>query len=669
MATQTNAVCLNQQENLDDDRLPLMVDGKHMKKSQWLRLFFSTTGILTVFSVLVFGNLSTPILQIKNGGKVNLDSIGNRLVLLEGGWKTLNDGNNTVLQTTLYFSGNAQKYGLYLPRANNASLYINGQNQNEMGNDSHIFSALDAPLPNKPTKIELRFPTYIDGENTVAKVYIGSYATILDTIQRESNLRLLIVGISFAVLHNSISLFLQKRSEKYLLHLAVINYSTLGYIILNTFPSFQAIPWINFLLLGTIKLPIFPYIVSQNIHKIFFALLVAILNYLLLRNFVSVKIGKISYIIPIIVVAFLLLFTSSFINFFVLNQAFFIFNNLLECIVIIKGSYQNEVDRIILTIGCIGTVAFRGFMTACGVNLIPHGDIDLLYRLGGVTVSFYSVAFSIMINGVFARKFSEAEVLAGELEKMNKNLQKTIDERVYELRQAYDRLEKEQQQKDTFVTNMVHNIKTPLFSLGGYADMARASLHTAPEKTDHFLDLINTNVDYVGNMVNNLFLALRLEYGRVHFMLENVNVCSVLEQVYNTTLALADTKGITVLFDRPDHPILIECDMYYLAQAIQNIAENAVRHTAQHGCITFSIQGSFDTVEVQITDNGEGISEDVFPHIFERYYSHLDGSASSSGLGLSIAQDIIASHHGKISVSSKVGVGTEFTISLPRIKQ
>lgn len=640
-----------------------------MNRTQWQRFFFCVLGVLFIFFFLVYENTSTPSISVQPGDILDLDSLGGKLLLLRPGWETQVRGNEKILKTSLFVEGNQQKYGLYLPRAAEVSLLINGKSDDVLENESHLVYLFTDLKTAQPLSIEIHLPNYNYSENSINAVYIGGYKSIMDARNRESNFRLFIVGLSFTICFNSLSLFLQKRSEKYLLPLAALVYSTLSYILLSTFPSLTKNFLLNFLLMGTWNFPFFTSVVNLHLHQIFFLLLVAVINFILIKNFVPIKIGKYPYFYYLIPLAVIPLSCIAIQDYYGLVQAYGILINLVECMIIIRGTYREENVSIILMLGAIGTIAFRTFNAGCGMNLIPHGNVDLLLRLGGVVVSFYAIAFTVVINGIFAHKFTEAEVLAARLQNMNTDLQNTVDERLKELKTAYSLLETEKNQKDTFVTSMVHNLKTPLFSLGGYADMARDSMNSDPQKTRHFLDLISSNADYVSTLVNTLFLALRLENGRVQFMQETINLCTILDTVGNTTRVHSEPRNITLTLEKPECPVMVFADMHYLTQAVQNIADNAVRHTHSGGIIKMSIYEKDEDILLTISDNGEGISEDILPHIFERYYSHIEGNTASSGLGLTIARDIIHAHNGSIEVSSRIGYGTEFFIHLPRVKQ
>ena len=159
--------------------------------------------------------------------------------------------------------------------------------------------------------------------------------------------------------------------------------------------------------MGPIKLPLLSVDTSYLIYQLSFPLLVSVLNFLLIKNFVSVKIFKIDYIYYILTVALIMGFFIGDLRYAFLPQFFRIFIHLLEGIVIIKGDYVSKNDEIALFMGAIGTTALNFFITGIIMGLIPHGDIDLLFRIGGVYASFYAIAITIAVNGKFARKYAE----------------------------------------------------------------------------------------------------------------------------------------------------------------------------------------------------------------------------------------------------------------------
>ena len=638
-----------------------------MKLKIWLRILLTITGVGLISAMLARGNIITKRLYVSADSTINLQTLGEQLYLVEPEWQISESATQLIYSTEFNIFTTQQFSGIYVPRAEDAELFINHSNVKTIREKEHLvylFEPMDEP---QTVLLEIHLPALSHEMYNSAQFYMGSYDSILSASFRESNLRLFIIGISFTIILFSVSLFFHKRTEKYLLPLAILAYTTFGYILLRAFPALEENVFISILLLGPFKIPFLSSQVSRLLYRMYFPLLVSFLTFLVLKNFVSVKIFKIDYFYFILPFSVILLFFIGTYHYSYLVLLFRFFINLLECIVIIKGEPENKNDSITLMVGAIGTMGLNIFIASSSINLIPNGDADLLFRLGGLYALVYPIVFTIAINGIFARKYTEAEVLLNQLNDLNQNLQLIVDDRTSELKSAYLSLEKEQKQKDIFITNMVHSLKTPLFSIAGFADMAKEAFDSRPERVKHFIQLIETNTDFVVKLMNNLFLALRLEYKKINYMIKKVNLCIMIQQIKDTTLPQANAKKIHIKLDVPECPILVDCDIYYLTLAIQNIVDNAVRHTPEGGEIRIGIIDLGENIRISVSDNGEGIPENVINYIFERYYSHSSHGHESSGLGLSISKDVISALHGEIDVYSSRGEGTEFLIHLPKI--
>ena len=641
-----------------------------MNYHKLLRTILFIIGVMIIFLLLVLGNIDTDRIIVSSESLIDFEELNGGLYLLEPKWEVTNSADQEIFKAEIRVLASNAYSGIYMPLAKNVEFYVNGSMKNLIYENEHYIYLFEPSNVPQEISLEMRIPHPIhELYYSTSEIYVGDYNHIIFASNRESNLRLFIVGLSFTIILFSISLFVQKPSEKYLLVLAFLAYSTFGYVLLKAYPSLEENPLIGLLLMGAVKIPFLSIETSYSLYRIGFPLIVAFLNYLLLKNFVSIKILQIGYFRIVLLSAFLVTFFigNQYFSFIVLGYRFFI--NFLEIIVIIKGDYEYKTDSAILLLGAIGTLSLKLFISACSFDLVPSGDVDLLYRLGGVHASAYAIAFTVAINGIFARKYAESEILSSQLNDLNKNLKQIVSERTSELKTAYKSLEKEQQQKDIFTTNMVHSLKTPLFSIAGFADMAHEALKTSPEKVKSFIDVINANADFVVNLVNNLFLALRLENNQVNYMIEKVNLCTMMQQIYNTTLPQSQLKEITVKMELFECPIMIECDLYYLTLAVQNIVDNAVRHTPQSGEIVLSLSDWGEKVKIVIADNGEGMSEEVIKQIFERYYSYTNNGHESSGLGLTISKDVINALGGDIIATSSLEGGAKFTIVLPKSRQ
>ena len=157
--------------------------------------------------------------------------------------------------------------------------------------------------------------------------------------------------------------------------------------------------------------------------------------------------------------------------------------------------------------------------------------------------------------------------------------------------------------------------------------------------------------------------------GRVQFRKTRFSVADLLYEARDVMMSKAHESGIQIRVEAPDDMPLLEADRDKLKQVLLNLLSNAVKYNRPGGSVMIS--GEFSDTEESITiqDTGLGIPEEAIPHLFEKFYRvrEHEGTATGTGLGLSISKQIIQGHNGRIEVKSKMGVGTSFTIHMPRI--
>lgn len=508
-------------------------------------------------------------------------------------------------------------------------------------------------------------------------LYLCSEELAVRLISAGSFQRFFVIGISFMIVFYSLSLFRGKKSEKYLIYLAVYAYTTTARTLWNALPILKSIPLSNLLLLGTVNIPGLPQIVCYYLSYMSIKAVIASLRYMLLREFVPVKFGRYPYIGGIFVLFVLLLPFCFAGHGYLASQLFILFIHTAEFIILVRGCRSRFSTCAVLMTALSITAALRvsDLLYTCG--LVTHGMIEASLKLQGITEVFFALAFVIVINLKFAGKYSEADLLTVSLEEANQNLEHKVSLRTEELTarnaelsQAYKQLNDMQLQKNEFMTNIIHNLKTPLFSLYGYADMAMEELEDAPELARKHLEEINKNTNYARQLIENLFLCMRLEDGKVKFQPVPFSAELLLQQLESTGSAQANASGINLKVVHTDEELTLTADMLYLRQALQNILDNAIRHSEHDTEIAIRAERQQDpelgsSVCFTIKDMGEGIAPDELPLIFGRYYSNGKKGASSSGLGLTISKGIVEQNGGRIEVSSSLGIGTEFRVLFP----
>ncbi|MCH5586510.1 HAMP domain-containing histidine kinase [Shimazuella sp. AN120528] len=219
--------------------------------------------------------------------------------------------------------------------------------------------------------------------------------------------------------------------------------------------------------------------------------------------------------------------------------------------------------------------------------------------------------------------------------------------------------------RQTFISNVSHEIQSPLTSIRGFA-RALQNNELSPSQRTHYIDIIITESIRLSKLSDNLMKLTSLESEHHPFVATDYRLDKQLQQVILVNEPQWLGKKITV------EPILEEITIYadadLLNQVWTNLLHNSIKFTDEHGSITISLKQTGENTVVQFTDTGSGISEEDQLHIFERFYKgdkSRNRNAGGSGLGLSIVKKIVELHHGTIQVESKLGEGTTITVSIP----
>jgi signal transduction histidine kinase len=225
-------------------------------------------------------------------------------------------------------------------------------------------------------------------------------------------------------------------------------------------------------------------------------------------------------------------------------------------------------------------------------------------------------------------------------------------------------------QQSDLIQEFVHELRTPLASLS-----TATYLLLRPEMSREQRDQIVTNIHNETLRLNSLasaFLDLaRLESGRVQFRKARFSAADLLYEVRDGMMSKAHETNVQIRVDVPNDMPLMEADRDKIKQVLLNLISNAVKYNRPNGSVI--ITGSFTDTELSMTvqDTGVGIPEESIPHLFEKFYRvrEHENKATGTGLGLSICKQIIQGHNGRIEVKSKMGVGTSFSVHLPRMQR
>jgi len=222
-------------------------------------------------------------------------------------------------------------------------------------------------------------------------------------------------------------------------------------------------------------------------------------------------------------------------------------------------------------------------------------------------------------------------------------------------------------QQSDLISEFVHELRTPLASLS-----TATYLLLRPEISQEQRDSIVYNIHNETLRLNTLassFLDLaRLESGRVQFRKTRFSVNDLVYECKDVMQGKADEGHIKLKVDSTEHLPLLEADRDKIKQVILNLLSNAIKYNRPSGSVIISADSSETEITIAVQDTGMGIPEDALPHLFEKFYRvrEHENKAGGTGLGLSISKQIMQGHNGSLEVKSKVGVGTAFTLRLPR---
>ncbi|GAB4544734.1 MAG: hypothetical protein Fur002_18200 [Anaerolineales bacterium] len=225
-------------------------------------------------------------------------------------------------------------------------------------------------------------------------------------------------------------------------------------------------------------------------------------------------------------------------------------------------------------------------------------------------------------------------------------------------------------QQSDLIAEFVHELRTPLASLS-----TATYLLLRPEMSQDQRDQIVNNIHSETMRLNTLassFLDLaRLESGRVQFHKAPFKAADLLYECKDVMASKAQEDHIQVKVEAPEDLPPLEADRDKIKQVVLNLLSNAIKYNRPNGSVILRVESSEGEMKLQIQDTGLGIPETSLPRLFEKFYRvrENESRASGTGLGLSICKQIVNGHGGRIEVKSKVNVGTEFSIYLPKQKE
>ena len=221
-------------------------------------------------------------------------------------------------------------------------------------------------------------------------------------------------------------------------------------------------------------------------------------------------------------------------------------------------------------------------------------------------------------------------------------------------------------QQSDFIAEMVHELRTPLTSILSYSDLLLGGAVSEEQRVE-FLDTIRSEAERLTNMTSDFLFLARLSSGRATLVRSDVNLLQVVRTAVNVVRPHASERGVEISVRASKGLPAVRGDKETLHQVVLNLLSNAIKYNRPNGSVTVSVSLDGGDVRVAVSDTGRGISEEDQAHLFEKFFrvADVEGFAQGTGLGLTIAKQIVEFHGGQVKVESELGVGSTFSFTIP----
>ena len=230
-----------------------------------------------------------------------------------------------------------------------------------------------------------------------------------------------------------------------------------------------------------------------------------------------------------------------------------------------------------------------------------------------------------------------------------------------------DKLALSENSRDEFVSNVSHELKTPLSSIKVLTESILLMENVPVETYNEFLKDINSEIDRMDDIINDLLTLVKLDQHEMPLNMKPTDINQLTEGILKRLAPLAEQKDIELLYENVRN-VVISADEMKLSLAISNIVENGIKYTPNMGTVTVSVDSDHQYAFITVVDTGVGISEEDQAKVFTRFYradKARNRETGGTGLGLAISNQSVMAHGGTIRIISREGEGSTFIIRLP----
>lgn len=336
-------------------------------------------------------------------------------------------------------------------------------------------------------------------------------------------------------------------------------------------------------------------------------------------------------------------------------------NRFIEMTVSIRDLDTKEIQGVLL-------VSISADEITASIDILKQKGLAML---GGITVLV--LIFGYILAGILVKPFARVtraieDLTDGYLDEEISVPDYTETELITDaFNKMLGRVKSLDASRQEFVSNVSHELKTPLTSMKVLADSLVGQENVPIELYQEFMGDIAKEIDRENDIISDLLTLVKMDKTVQGLNIRQININELLEAILKRLKPIADKKKIEVVLES-FRPVSAEIDEMKLTLAISNLVENAIKYNRDEGWVRVSLNADHKYFYVKVMDSGIGIPEEDQAHIFERFY-RVDKSHSreigGTGLGLAIARNAVIMHRGSIKVYSSKGEGTTFTVRIP----
>jgi len=338
-------------------------------------------------------------------------------------------------------------------------------------------------------------------------------------------------------------------------------------------------------------------------------------------------------------------------------------NRYIEIVVPIRDVNQNEKEVLGVMMVSVSTDEI-----AASIEILEQKGMTLL-----LIIMILVLVFGFVLSKVLMRPFARVTKAIEDITDgyMDENISVPDYTETELITEAFNkmlgRVKSLDKSRQEFVSNVSHELKTPLASIKVLADSLNSQDNVPVELYQEFMQDITEEIDRENKIITDLLSLVKLDKQAANMNIEMVNINDLLELILKRLRPIAGLRDIELILDS-FRPVNAEIDEVKLTLALSNLVENAIKYNNDSGWVRVSLNADHKYFYVTIADSGIGIPEDAIDDVFERFY-RVDKSHSreigGTGLGLAITRNSILMHRGAIKVHSKEAEGTTFSVRIP----